>query len=845
MSSSITINSITGTSPYNITLCDNDPINQTCVWIAQITDLDLPYTFTPPISLQYTTDFIVKIADSSAGSCVIIIPPVLNVLNECYPIYVNLTNNQVYSFDPSSYSTSSYFNPSVEISAITRNDGYIWIFDPSAGFIYEYDATGYTTPTLIRSIDTTANSVDIYGMCVYSSTELLALSSTGDINVVDISTNIASTTFMYNVGGTPQSDCNLLRDNNIGITYMKTSLSGLKAFYDDGTEYSSGSWPAGYQKGFFRDSSTAEIYGVGDTGSVYQIQQSPGSISPFFISTISPDNSVSVGVGQSDTCIPSLISPRISLTDATAYTITLTASSFTWFNWGDSNYVSGGTSGTITKSKTYSPSFTGDVTINSYDIGSITGLQVGASTPLTVYSPIVLTNELSKLYNLSYYNTPTYAITSGLTINLPRTLNHYYSYTSNLIGNTSDIPSGITYFYTNNVGVISGGTSNLPQSATSFTIQGGFDITGFTSELPRTLNYFRLTPSGSDNISGSTYDLPSGLTELYLAAGNNHFSGSTSGFPSGMTYIYLNGFDTISGDTSGLPTGLTDCFIANNSLNTISGDTSGLPRSGNTVIYGFNTISGNISNLPYSATSIEINGNNTISGNTSGLPGSINSLIINQNGGVSFLTGNTISGNISGFTGNSLQTIFIAGSNTISGNTSNIPTTPSFINLSLYGNNTLSGDIINIPSNIQKFQIIGNNTLSGNISGLSTSTLRIFDVAGFNTISGSLSGFPSSTGIKVFRLVGGSINLTPGSVSGMVLPSGIGNFLYNPTGSGLNSADIDSVLFAATATTWSTPGDGYTRSITLQGANSAPSAASLLARQALTGTPYNLSVNVN
>ena len=63
MPASIIINSITGTSPYNITLCDNDPINQTCVWVAQITDLDLPYTFTPPISLQYTTDFIVKIAD--------------------------------------------------------------------------------------------------------------------------------------------------------------------------------------------------------------------------------------------------------------------------------------------------------------------------------------------------------------------------------------------------------------------------------------------------------------------------------------------------------------------------------------------------------------------------------------------------------------------------------------------------------------------------------------------------------------------------------------------------------------------------------------------------------------
>ena len=845
MSTSITINGITGTSPYNITLCDTDPVSPTCIWIAQITSSDLPYTFTPPISLQYTTSFLVKIVDSGFP-CTIITPPILRTLNPCYPIYVDATNNEVYSFDPSSYATSSYFNPGVQIDAITRNDDKIWIYDSNIGFIYEYDATGYTTPTVIRQIDTIANSIDIYGMCVFSSsTELLALSSTGDVNVINISTNIASvTSTLYTITGTPQNDCNLLRDDNIGITYIKTSSTGLKAFYDDGTQYSTATWPSGNQKGFFRDSLTAEIYGVNDTGGVYEIPQPPGSVTPSSVSTISPDNLVSVGLGQSNSCSPAASSLKVSLNNATAYTMTFTASSFTWINWGDSDYVSGGTSGVITRSKTYSPAFTGDVTLNSYNLGLVTGLNVSVSNPPTTYSPVVLIGELSKLYNLSYYNAGIYSLTSGLTINLPRTLNTYFGYNSNMNGNISDIPSGITDFYMNNAGLISGGTSNLPQSATSFTIQGGYNITGFTSEIPRSMIDFRLT-TGSDNISGSTYDLPSNLNTLYLAGGFNRISGNTLGIPSGMTYLFLNGFDTISGNTSGLPTGLTDCYIVGNTLNTISGDTSGLPRSGNTRIHGFNTISGNISNLPNFATYMEIRGNNTISGNTSGLPGSITSFYVIPYGGLSVLTGNTISGNISGFTGNSLQTIFIAGANTISGSTTNIPTTASFINLTLYGNNTLSGNIANIPSNIDVFQIFGQNTLSGNISGLTTSTLTVFDVKGSNTINGGFSGFPSSSGIKVFSLSGGSIDLTPGSASGMVLPSGIGNFTYTPTGSGLSSADIDSILFAATATTWSTPDNGYTRSITLRGANSAPTAASLLARQSLTGSPYNLSVNVN
>lgn len=886
MPASIIINSITGTSPYNITLCDNDPINQTCVWVAQITDLDLPYTFTPPISLQYTTDFIVKIADSSAGSCVIIVPPVLRTLDPCYPIYIDASTNEVYSFDPATYITSSYFNPNVTIDAMTKSDDKIWICSNSDGYIYEYNSTASTNPSLIRQIDTTTNSLtDIYGMCVFSSsTELLTLNSSGDINVIDISTNIASiSTTLYNIGGTPQNDCNLLRDDNIGITYLKTSLTGLKAFYDDGTQYSTGSWPAGYLKGLFRDSTTAEIYGVGDTGSVYQIQQPPGSISPFYVTGITPDNLVSGGLGQSSTCIPDVSSITISLRNATAYTMNFTASSFTWINWGDSDYVSGGTSGAITRSKTYSPAFTGDVTLNSYNLDSITGLSLLDSDPLNEpsgnKSPIIDTTQLSGLTNLSYYLSQTYSLIKGLVEYLPDSINYFSTTSSSLTGDTSNFPTGMTYCsIVNSSYTLTGNVANLPINLEVMYISGEA-FSGNTSGFPLNLVWIRL--DGGDTISGDTSGLPPNLKYIFLGTSFNTISGDTSGLTSTLSYIWLGGYNTISGDTSGLPrvdfatvpenfnasvtptiyiTGYNTIsgdtsglppqarYMVVTGYNTISGDTSGLPRSGSTTnIEGFNTISGNISDLPDHATTIQILGNNTISGDTSGLPNMVRYFTIGQRNGNSFLTGNTISGNISGFTGTSLVSLDISGANTISGDTSDIPTTLTLSSISIYGNNTLTGNINNIPSNISVFRVFGQNTIGGDISGLPTSTLDYFDVAGNNTISGGFSGFPASSGIIVFKLSGGSIDLTPGSASGMTLPSGIGHFSYLPTGSGLSSGDVDSILFAATGqTSWITPPlNTYFRGIDLRGTNSAPTAAGLAAKALLTGSPYNLSVLIN
>ena len=59
MSIQITINEITGSSPYNIYLC-NDPVTF-CSYIDTISGSSLPYTFDVPFYLEGLVDFNLKI----------------------------------------------------------------------------------------------------------------------------------------------------------------------------------------------------------------------------------------------------------------------------------------------------------------------------------------------------------------------------------------------------------------------------------------------------------------------------------------------------------------------------------------------------------------------------------------------------------------------------------------------------------------------------------------------------------------------------------------------------------------------------------------------------------------
>ena len=62
----ITIDSITGQSPYNIYLCDVSFAN--CIYMNTITDLDIPYTFEAPPLYDNTTNIVIRSVDDNGCS---------------------------------------------------------------------------------------------------------------------------------------------------------------------------------------------------------------------------------------------------------------------------------------------------------------------------------------------------------------------------------------------------------------------------------------------------------------------------------------------------------------------------------------------------------------------------------------------------------------------------------------------------------------------------------------------------------------------------------------------------------------------------------------------------------
>jgi hypothetical protein len=67
MPTDITINDITGQTPYDVYLCDN-PLT-TCIYINTITDGDIPYTFEVPVIMESQTTFTLKVIDDN--ECVV------------------------------------------------------------------------------------------------------------------------------------------------------------------------------------------------------------------------------------------------------------------------------------------------------------------------------------------------------------------------------------------------------------------------------------------------------------------------------------------------------------------------------------------------------------------------------------------------------------------------------------------------------------------------------------------------------------------------------------------------------------------------------------------------------
>jgi hypothetical protein len=300
-----------------------------------------------------------------------------------------------------------------------------------------------------------------------------------------------------------------------------------------------------------------------------------------------------------------------------------------------------------------------------------------------------------------------------------------------LKGIASELPRNITYLSTE-TNLLSGSTYDLPTGLTYCNINDTNRITGATSGLPRNLIYLLI---GSGNlISGNVSGLPTGLTEVHIYS-NNSISGDTSGIPRNMEIFDIQLNNTLGGNTIDLPTGLTYCQILGQ--NTVSGDTLGLPRTLKTAtITGNNTISGDTYDLPSGLIYFDLEGKNTVGGNVLGLPRTLTNLTL-YGSGTSF-------------------------SEIISGDVGNLP--PNIVNVSIFGNNVISGNTATIPTTAQYIQIEGNNTLSAyTYPHVWSATMRQINVVGSVSnnstyIDNILIDLTGSTwsGVKIIKLKGTS-----------------------------------------------------------------------------------------
>lgn len=57
----VTVNDITGTTPFDIYVCDS--LQTTCIYISQITSAEIPYNFIIPQPFDTQSEYILKVVD--------------------------------------------------------------------------------------------------------------------------------------------------------------------------------------------------------------------------------------------------------------------------------------------------------------------------------------------------------------------------------------------------------------------------------------------------------------------------------------------------------------------------------------------------------------------------------------------------------------------------------------------------------------------------------------------------------------------------------------------------------------------------------------------------------------
>jgi Leucine-rich repeat (LRR) protein len=166
---------------------------------------------------------------------------------------------------------------------------------------------------------------------------------------------------------------------------------------------------------------------------------------------------------------------------------------------------------------------------------------------------------------------------------------------------------------------LTGTTAQLPTGLTAlYLIGSSITLTGTTAQLPTGLTILQLIGS-SITLTGTTAQLPTGLTYLQLNGSSIAVTGTTAQLPTGLTFLQLNGNSiALTGTIAQLPIGLTTLYLIGSSI-AVTGTTAQLP-TGLTFLYFIGSsiaVTGTTAQLPTGLTYLYLSSNSiTLTGSS-------------------------------------------------------------------------------------------------------------------------------------------------------------------------------------------------------------------------------------